>query len=101
MDVQREFFAHAERPVLGLGKQLARLSARRNESHGLNHLFSRHSRSANRARCSITQQFVVEIPSSLQISSVESSSTSRMTKTRAVRAGITWTDISKTVQNCL
>src|SRR5688500_2754898 len=101
VDVEGELFAQRKRPVLRLGQELGGFPASRDEVHVLNHFVSRHSRRVSRARWSITQQFVAVTPSSLHISSVVSSRTSRITNTRAVRAGITWTHISKTFQNSL
>src|SRR5262249_21751234 len=69
-------------------------------NHLRNQPFSRHSRSAMRARYSSTQQWVDVIASSLQISAVSAPRCSRIRNTWLVRAGRAARHFSSAARNC-
>src|SRR5262245_15722166 len=83
--LERGPFGEGEVAVLFQGQELG--GALAGGVHLANQVFSRHRRSAMRARYSSTQQWVEVMASCLQISLVSSPACSRSMKTCAVRAG--------------
>src|SRR6185369_6164579 len=99
VNAQGEALAESELAIFALRQQAGGFLA--GQHHGLaNQFFSRHRRRLMRARCSITQQCVALIPSSLQISVVSNPRCSRIMKTRAVRSGSARRQASSAARNC-